>query len=68
MGANGPRLAGITKDLWHQWQDTKNYWRDAKSDEFQKKYLDELMNSVDKTVATIDQIEKLIAKIRTDCE
>jgi len=68
MNANGTRLAGITKDLWNQWQDTKNYWRDSKSEEFQHKYLDELMSSVDKTVAVIEQIDKLIAKIRTDCE
>ena len=68
MNANGTRLAGITKDLWNQWQDTKTYWRDAKCEEFQHKYLDELMSSVDKTVAVIEQLDKLITKIRTDCE
>ena len=68
MNANGTRLAGITKDLWNQWQETKIYWRDSKSEEFQKKYLDELMSSVDKTVAVIEQLDKLITKIKTDCE
>ena len=43
-------------------------WRDAKSDEFQHKYLEELVSSVDKTVAVIEQLDKLILKIRHDCE
>lgn len=68
MNANGTRLAGITKDLWMQWQETRTSWRDAKSDEFQHKYLEELMASVDKTVAVIEQLDKLIIRIRHDCE
>jgi hypothetical protein len=68
MSANGSRLGAITKELWLQWQQTKEYWRDAKSEEFERKYLDELMASVDKTVAVIDQLDKLTTKIRNDCE
>jgi hypothetical protein len=68
MNANGTRLSGITKELWLQWQDTRASWRDAKSDEFQHKYLEELFASVDKTVAVIEQLDKLVTKIRHDCE
>jgi hypothetical protein len=68
MNANGSRLAAITKELWLQWQRTKDDWRDAKSLEFEQKYLLELMSSVDKTVAVIDQLDKLINKIKRDCE
>lgn len=35
MKAGGSRLAGLTKELRAQWQDTKNYWKDAKSQEFE---------------------------------
>jgi len=68
MNANGTRLAGITKDLWLQWQQTKEYWRDAKSQEFEQKYLDELVASVDKATAVIEDLDKLLMKIRKDCE
>src|SRR5260370_798924 len=33
MNANGSRLAGITKELWTQWQQTKDYWRVSKTAE-----------------------------------
>ena len=68
MNANGTRLAGITKDLWLQWQQTKEYWRDAKSQEFEQKYLDELVASVDKATAVIEDLDKLLMKIRKDSE
>ncbi len=68
MNANGTRLAGITKELWMQWQEARASWRDAKSEEFQHKYLEELLASVDKSVAVIEQLDKLILKIKHDCE
>ena len=68
MNANGTRLGAITKELWNQWQQTKQYWKDAKSEEFEHKYLEELVASVDKTVMVIEQLDKLLSKIRRDCE
>jgi len=68
MNANGARLAALTKELWQQWQQTRQYWKDSKSEEFEHKYLDELVAGVDKTVMVIEQLDKLITKIRKDCE
>jgi len=68
MNSNGTRLAGATRELWLHWQETKNYWRDTKSQEFEAQYLSELVTSVDKTVAVIEQLDKLLTKIRKDCE
>ena len=68
MNANGTRLSGATRELWLQWQDAKNYWRDAKSQEFGAHYLSELVATVDKSVAVIEQLDKLLTKIRKDCE
>jgi hypothetical protein len=68
MNANATRLSGITKDLWRQWQQTKVYWRDSKAQEFEDKYLAELILSVDKTLGVIEQLDKLLQKIRKDCE
>jgi len=68
MSANGARLEAITKELRVQWQQTKQYWSDAKSAEFEHKYLDELFSSVDRAVSVIDQLDKVMAKIKKDCE
>jgi hypothetical protein len=68
MNVSGARLGGLTKELRAQWLDTKQSWKDAKSQEFEHKYLEELFASVDRAVTVIDQLDKLLAKIRTDCE
>ncbi len=68
MNANGTRLAGATRELWLQWQETKNSWRDAKSQEFEAHYLSELVATADKSVAAIEQLDKLLTKIKKDCE
>jgi hypothetical protein len=65
---SGTRLNALTKELWVQWQQTRDSWRDAKSQEFQRQYLDELLSSVDKSVTVIDDLDKLMTKIRKDCE
>ena len=68
MSASKTRLAGITKELLLKWDQTKDNWRDVKSQEFERKYLAELAASVDKTITVIEQLDKLIAKVRSDCE
>ena len=68
MNANATRLTAITRELWAQWQRTKDEWRDAKSQEFEQKYMAELLASVDQSVAIIEQLDKLVSKIRKDCE
>jgi hypothetical protein len=68
MNANGARLEAITRELWVQWQQTRQSWADEKSREFEQKYLQELVQSVDKSVAVIEQLDKLITRIKKDCE
>ena len=68
MSAYGGRIAALTKDLWGRWQQTRESWSDAQSLEFERHYLQELNVSVDKTVAVIEQLDKLLARIKKDCE
>jgi hypothetical protein len=68
MHASGSRLEAITKELRVQWLQTKDYWADAKAQEFEQRYLQELFATVDKTVAAIEQIDKLVTRVRKDCE
>jgi hypothetical protein len=66
--ANGARLQGVTRELISHWQQTKDSWRDAKSVEFERQYLQELLASVDAAVTTIEQLDKLLTKVKKDCE
>ncbi|HEX3799634.1 MAG TPA: hypothetical protein VH413_13130 [Verrucomicrobiae bacterium] len=65
---NGTSLAMMTKELIGRWKTTREYWKDAKSEEFEKKYIEELQASVDNAVVIIEQLDKIINKIRKDCE
>jgi hypothetical protein len=68
LSANKTRLASITNELSGNWQQTKEYWRDAKSEEFERKYMDELFDGVNTAITVMDQLAKLLNRIRTDCE
>lgn len=66
--ANRTRLLAIARELSSQWQDTREKWRDQKAAEFEREFLDEIVQGVNTTVATINDLDKLITKIRHDCE
>ena len=68
MSGNGSRLLALTKALASQWQQTKAHWKDAKCQEFERQYMQELLASVDRAVTVIEQLDKLVTKIRNDCE
>ncbi len=68
LSGNGTRLSAITRELAGHWAETRQYWRDTKAPEFERDYLADLLASVDKSVAVIEQVDKLITKIRKDCE
>ncbi|HEV2211587.1 MAG TPA: hypothetical protein VG167_22705 [Verrucomicrobiae bacterium] len=68
MNSNGARLTALTKELWAQWLQTKHYWTDVKGQEFEQKYLQELVHTVDKTATVIEQLDKVMARIKQDCE
>ena len=67
-GGSQGRLLGASKELALKWEETKNYWRDEKSAEFERKYLQELFVGVDRAVAVIEKLDELLKKVRSDCE
>jgi len=68
LGGSRSRLAGLSKQLALDWQQTKNYWKDAKSQEFEHRYLEELLARVDKTVTVIEKLDLLLNQVKNDCE
>ena len=68
MSGSSNRLTGLTKELRAEWDNTKQYWNDAKSAEFEKRFLDELLTGVNQAVNNIETLERILKKIRDDCE
>ena len=62
------RLVAMTKGLEARWDETKNYWKDAKSQEFEQHYMSELFANVDKAATIFEKLDEVLAKVRTDCE
>jgi hypothetical protein len=68
LGGSKARLSGLTKELSLKWEETKNSWRDAKAQEFERKYLQELFLGVDKTIGVVEKLDELLKKVKKDCE
>ena len=62
------RLLGLTKELAADWAATKDHWNDAKSQEFEKRFIEDLMTGVNAAMTNIDALERVLNKIREDCE
>lgn len=61
-------LAQAVKNLSLNWQQTKTSWRDGRSDEFERKYIDVLPGMVAQASAVIDDLNVMLQRIRRDCE
>lgn len=68
MSASQNRLVSLTKELAAEWAVTKQSWNDAKSREFEHRFLDELFTGVNQAVTNIESLERILNKIRADCE
>ena len=68
LSGNKGRIVGLTRDISLRWAETKNHWRDAKSDEFERKFMVELDANVNRAMTILDKLEELLKKVRNDCE
>jgi hypothetical protein len=62
------RLTGVTRDLSLKWDDTKNFWRDGKSAEFERRFMRELFAEVNQSLLAIEKLDELLRKVRSNCE
>ena len=68
MSANGKTVVALTKQLSVAWDETKQHWHDSKSEEFEKRFLSELVSTVDRAGPVFDDLEKVLNRVRNDCE
>lgn len=62
------RLNGISRELLKTWQETQELWRDQKCREFDTTTMQPLFDSVDHALAAMDDLDKVLHKLRSDCE
>ncbi len=68
MTGHQNRLQGLTKELAAEWANTQHHWNDAKSREFEQRFLDELFAGVNQAIINIESLERVLSKIRAECE
>lgn len=68
LQSNRSRLAGLSKELNRSWQDTRDQWLDQKRSEFEESYMLPLFDSVENAVSAMEDLDKILKKIRKDCE
>ncbi|HTD66312.1 MAG TPA: hypothetical protein VK846_07270 [Candidatus Limnocylindria bacterium] len=68
IGSTGKIAAASTKDLLRKWTETRDAWHDARSAEFERRHVRELEAAVDRAAPVFEMLEKLVTRIRKDCE
>lgn len=61
-------LVQSVKELSVEWQRTKDFWRDTKSMEFEKNYINPLPDYVVRALTVMEDLDVLLRKVRKDCE
>lgn len=65
---SGANLMQAMKDLSLRWQETKTYWHDAKSQEFERRWMDEIPDHVARAVSVMEELDTILRKVHADCE
>jgi hypothetical protein len=68
LSGNKGRLTGLTREITLRWTETKAHWHDARSEEFERRFMAELSASVNRTVLIVEKLDEILKKMRTDCE
>ncbi len=66
--SSAAKLAQAVKDLSFEWQRTRASWRDIKSEQFEKTYLEHLGHDIARATLVINEIDTLLRKVKADCE
>jgi hypothetical protein len=61
-------LAQSAKNLSAGWQEAQAHWRDAKAAQFQREYLDAIPALVGKSREALEELDRILRKVRSDCE
>jgi hypothetical protein len=63
----GASLGGALQNLTVAWQDVKGYWRDAKCQQFEDRYLKDLPSRTTQAATVMAELEKILKRAKNDC-
>lgn len=66
--ASAANLVQAVKELSFDWNQTKTYWNDVKSQQFERDYLEQIADYVGRARTAMEDIDVLLRKVRSDCE
>ncbi len=61
-------LSRASKDLLLKWMEAKNVWNDAQSREFEERFLFALEGDLKAAMSAMDELSRLLAACKRDCE
>lgn len=64
----GPQLLQAIKSLNAEWEITRAAWNDEKGREFEEQFLADLPRQIDRTAEALKEIDKILGKVKRDCE
>lgn len=62
------RLVALTQQLRRDWEDTRQAWHDERSEAFERRHLAELFAAVDRAGTALEALDRLMQKVRSECE
>lgn len=68
LQANKSMLMAVSKELNQNWQQVKDQWQDTKQNEFERTYIETLQVNINMAVEAMEKLDKVLTKIRRDCE
>ena len=68
ISSNGKTVVVLTRQLAVAWEETRQHWHDGKSEEFEKRFVDELISTVDRVAPVFDELQRVLNRIRNECE
>ena len=68
LSAARTQIDALTRELTRNWDETRLSWRDAKASEFEARAIRELTTRVEKAAAAMEKLDRLLNKIRGECE
>ena len=62
------RLIGLSRELQKEWNETLDVWMDRKGQEFERDYMDPLLDAVTHACEAVEDLDRILRKLREDCE
>jgi hypothetical protein len=66
-GDNEAILSQATREVQEKWQNTASQWRDKARDDFDRKYLEELVSSAKAAQGAIRAVDELLRQAISEC-